>query len=69
MSRKPSRMRGTASSEMIRKALKNFLKMPKEQRIDLMVKAGSLTPEQAERAKQKWAEIQSAQASSVIVDA
>jgi hypothetical protein len=33
-----------------------FKKMPKERRIDLMVKAGVMTVEQAERAKKALAE-------------
>jgi hypothetical protein len=32
--------------------------MSKEKRIDLMVEAKVMTPEQAERAKKKWAEMQ-----------
>ncbi len=60
MSKERSRMSGSASSEIIRKAMKNLEQMPKEQRIDLMVEARLLTPEQAERAKKKWAELQEA---------
>jgi hypothetical protein len=58
MSKKRSKVAGSASSQMIRKAVKNFHKMSKERRIDLMVEAKVMTPEQAQRAKQKWAEIQ-----------
>jgi hypothetical protein len=32
--------------------------MPQERKIDLMVEAKLLTPEQVERAKKKWAELQ-----------
>ncbi len=51
---------GSASSERIRQAFQHFERMSKVDRIDLMVKAKVMTPEQAERAKQKWAEIQAA---------
>jgi alkanesulfonate monooxygenase SsuD/methylene tetrahydromethanopterin reductase-like flavin-dependent oxidoreductase (luciferase family) len=60
MSEKPLKMARSTSSQKIRKAMKNFQRMSKEQRIDLMVEAKVITPEQAERAKRKWAEIQSA---------
>jgi hypothetical protein len=64
MSRKPSRVAGSGSSEMIRRAVKNFFKMPKEKRIDLMVEAKVMTREQAERAKKEWARIQAAESPS-----
>ncbi len=43
---------------MIRKAMKHLFSLTKEERIDLMVKAKAMTPEQAERAKKKWTELQ-----------
>ncbi len=52
----------SASSERIRQAFRHLEQMSQEDQIDLMVKAKLFTPEQAERAKQKWAEIQAAQA-------
>jgi hypothetical protein len=58
MSKKRSRMARPWSTELIRKAHKHLKQMPKEQMIDIMVEMGSLTPEQGERAKKKWAEIQ-----------
>ncbi len=64
MSRKRSRIPGSASSEMIRKAVKNLQKMPQEQQIDLMVEAKVMTREQAERAKKEWARIQAAESPS-----
>lgn len=60
MSKKHSKMARSASSHLIGRAMKNFRQMPKERRIDLMVEAKLLTPEQAERAKKKWAELQAA---------
>ncbi len=60
MSKKRSRVLGSWSSEMIRKAWKNMEQMTQEQRIDVAVRAGVMTPEQAERAKKKWAELQAA---------
>ena len=58
MSKKGSRVARSASSEKIRLAMKHFFRLPKERRIDLMVEAKVMTPEQAERAKKKWAELQ-----------
>ena len=45
-----------SSSQQIRKAKKTLRAMPKETQIDLMVKAGSMTQQQGERAKKKLAE-------------
>jgi hypothetical protein len=45
-----------SSTERIREAMAKFKKMPKEKRIDLMVKAGVMTVKQAERAKKALAE-------------
>jgi len=61
MSRDFGEVPGSASSERIRQAFRHFERMSKEDRIDLLVKAKVMTPEQAERAKKKWAEIQAAQ--------
>ena len=52
------------SAWMIRKAMRRYQKMSREEKIDLMVKSKALTPEQAERAKKKWAEIQATKESS-----
>lgn len=60
MSKKVSKRLESASSRRIRIAVKELHRMPKEKRIDLMVKAKVMTPEQAERAKKKWAELQAA---------
>ena len=54
----------SGSAWMIRKAMRRYQKMSQEEKIDLMVKSKALTPEQAERAKKKWAEIQAAKESS-----
>ena len=64
MSRKRSKVAGSASSQTIRKAVKNFHQMSKERRIDLMVEARVMTPDQAQRAKTKWAEIQDGEAAA-----
>ena len=47
-----------SSSQRIRKAKRALREMSKLDRIDLMVKAGSMTQQQAEKAKKKLAEIQ-----------
>jgi NAD(P)H-hydrate repair Nnr-like enzyme with NAD(P)H-hydrate epimerase domain len=47
-----------SSSQRIRKAKKTLREMSKLDRIDLMVKAGSMTQQQAEKAKKKLGEIQ-----------
>lgn len=49
---------GWDSTQRIYAAAKRYRALPKEQKIDSMVKAGLLTPEQGERAKAKWAELQ-----------
>jgi len=41
---------------MIREAMKKFKEMPKVRKIELMVEAGVMTAEQADRAKKKLAE-------------
>ena len=38
--------------------MKAFREMPEEKKIDLMVKAGSMTQDQADRAKKKLAEVE-----------
>ncbi len=45
-----------SSSQRIRKARKLLHTMSKSDQIDLMVKAGSMTEEQADQAKKKLAE-------------
>jgi hypothetical protein len=57
MSLNRSKIELTGSAEMIRKAREHFEKMPKVRRIELMVEAGVMTAEQAERAKEKLAEL------------
>ncbi len=69
MSKKRSKMPRSASSEIIRKALRNLQEMPEERHIDLLVKSKLITLEQAEQAKKKWAEIQAAKENPVVVDA
>jgi hypothetical protein len=61
MSRKHSKIASSASSQAIRRAVKNLQQMPKEKRIDLMVEAKVMTREQAERAKKEWAKLQAGQ--------
>lgn len=61
MSKKHSKVASSASSQAIRKAVKNLQQMPKEKRIDLMVEAKVMTREQAERAKKEWAKIKAEQ--------
>ncbi len=56
MSAKRYKLTELSSRQRIRQAMINFEKMPKEKRIDLMVEAGVMTLEQAERAKKKIAE-------------
>jgi hypothetical protein len=53
MSVKHYKLAMSASSEMICKAKKALKEMPKLRKIELMVEAGVMTPEQAERAKKK----------------
>lgn len=47
-----------ASSRRISRVLKNFHLIPKKSRIDLMVEARLITPEQPEKATRKWDETQ-----------
>jgi hypothetical protein len=47
-----------SSSQRIRKAKKSLRTMPKLRRIELMVKVGAMTENQAEKAKQELAELQ-----------
>jgi hypothetical protein len=47
-----------SSSQRIRRAKQTLREMSKLDRIDLMVKAGSMTQQQAEKAKKKLGEIQ-----------
>jgi hypothetical protein len=47
-----------SSSQRIRKAKKTLQSMPMENQIDLMVKAGAMTQQQGEKAKQKLTEIE-----------
>jgi hypothetical protein len=47
-----------SSAQRIRKARKLIREMPKADQIDLMVEAGVMTQEQAERAKKKLAELE-----------
>ena len=47
-----------SSSQRIRNARKSLRKMSKVERIDLIVAAGSMTEQQAEKAKKKVAEIE-----------
>lgn len=56
MSIKRSKLALSESTLRIRRAMKNLENMPKAKRIDLMVKAGVMTPEQAARAKETLAE-------------
>lgn len=58
MSKKGFKMARSASSQKIREAVQNLHRMSQEKRIDLMVEAKVMPPEQAERAKRKWAEMQ-----------
>jgi biotin synthase-like enzyme len=53
MSAKNYKLSLPASTENISKARKAFKEMSKVQKIELMVSAGVMTREQAERAKQK----------------
>lgn len=46
-----------SSIQRIRKAKQTLREMSKSDRIDLMVKAGSMTPEQAEKAKKQLGKI------------
>lgn len=57
MSAKRSRLVRSASSQKVRMAKLALQEMPKLRQIDLMVEAGSLTEEQAKRAKKKLAEV------------
>ena len=57
MSAKRYKLARSSSSKKILKARKALQGMPKLQQIDLMVKAGAMTPEQATRAKKKLAEV------------
>jgi len=57
MSAKHYKLELLSSTKQIRKAMRFLQKMSKEKRIDLMVKAGVMTEEQAEKAKKKLAEI------------
>lgn len=59
MSVKRYKLELSSSSQRIRRARKAFREMSKQERIDLMVRAGSMTPEQGEKAKQKLAELMS----------
>ncbi|MFO0926971.1 MAG: hypothetical protein U0736_08005 [Gemmataceae bacterium] len=47
-----------SSTQRVRKARKALREMSQVDQIDLMVKAGLMTPEQAEKAKQKLAQSQ-----------
>ena len=58
MSAKHYELEVSSSTLRIRKARKFLQKLPKEKRIDLMVKAGVMTEEQADRAKKKLAEME-----------
>ena len=58
MSKTRFKMAKSASSQKIGEAVKHFHQMSKERRIELMVEAKVMTPEQAERAKRRWAEMQ-----------
>jgi ribosomal protein S20 len=58
VSAKRYKLEVSSSAERIRKARKFLQKLPKVKRIDLMVKAGVMTEEQADRAKKKLAEME-----------
>ena len=58
MSAKRYKLEVSSSTQRIRKARKFLQKLPKVKRIDLMVKAGVMTEEQADRAKKKLAEME-----------
>ncbi len=58
MSAKRYKLEVSSSTLRIRKARKFLQKLPKVKRIDLMVKAGVMTEEQADRAKKKLAEME-----------
>ena len=58
MSAKRYKLEVSSSTLRIRKARKFLKKLPKVKRIDLMVKAGVMTEEQADRAKKKLAEME-----------
>jgi hypothetical protein len=47
-----------SSTQRIRKAKMSLKAMPKSKHIDLMVKAGVMTENQAEKAKKKLGEVQ-----------
>jgi hypothetical protein len=56
MSVKRYKLALSTSSQKIRKARTKLKQMSKQRRIELMVEAGVMTEEQAERAKKKLAE-------------
>jgi hypothetical protein len=56
MSAKRYKLAELTSRQRIRRAMIKFKQMSKERRIELMVEAGVMTEEQAERAKKKLAE-------------
>lgn len=56
MSGKRYKLEVSTSSQRIREAMKKFRKMTKARRIELMVEAGVMTPEQAEVAIKKLAD-------------
>jgi hypothetical protein len=57
MSAKQYKLAMPSSSQRIRKAKKTLREMSKLDRIDLMVKAGSMSQQQADKAKKKLAEM------------
>jgi hypothetical protein len=54
---------------MIRKAFARYRKMSMEQKIDIMVASGALTPKQAEVGKRNWAARQAAAAAEAAMQA
>ncbi|QEH35050.1 hypothetical protein OJF2_35950 [Aquisphaera giovannonii] len=58
MSAKHSEVALPASSERIREAKAALKRIPKERKLELMVEAGAITPEQADRARKRLADRQ-----------
>ena len=54
MSVKRSKLEVPASVEIIRRARAHLKRMPEERKLELMVEAGVMTVEQAERALKNW---------------
>ena len=60
MSKPPYKPAETETSYRIRISFEYFFGRPKEERIDVMVKAKLITPAQGELAKANWAKLQRA---------